>query len=122
MHDRTGEPSQSVDQFGLRVVGFDPEIPPDITIGPGREVETTFITQELHDRMVVPKRSIFTYEGEDAVFVVEDDRARVRRVTTGIESRREKVIEEGLREGDLVILDPRLDGLREGARVEVRNR
>ncbi len=96
-----------------------PEIPQDVGIGPGREVDATFITQEVPDSMVVPKRSLFTYAGEDAVFVAEDGRARVRRVTTGVESRREQVIEQGLRAGDLVILDPRIDGLRDGARVRV---
>ncbi len=96
-----------------------PEIPPDLSIGPGWELDASFVTRELTGKMVVPKRALFTDDGQDALLVVEDGRAGLRRVTTGFASRLEQVIEEGLQDGDLVILNPRADGLRPGVRVQV---
>jgi len=94
-----------------------PQFPAEVEIKPGYKVDVEFITQVIPGALVVPKTVLFSDGGEDALFVVEEGRAQVRRVTTGPETRREIVITSGLEEGDLVILDPWQSGLAEGVRV-----
>ncbi len=94
-----------------------PEIPNGVKIDPGYKLDVEFITEVISNALVVPGTVLFTYDGEDALFVVEEDRAQVRQVTTGAETRREVVITSGLEEEDLVILDPQLSGLGAGVRV-----
>ena len=94
-----------------------PDPPADFDLAPGYRLEVEFVTEELPGELAVPKSSIFTYEGEDALFVVENGRARVRTVARGLETRYEVVISEGLSEGELVILNPRAEGIDDGARV-----
>jgi HlyD family secretion protein len=94
-----------------------PQFPAEVEIKPGYKVDVEFVTQVIPGALVVPKTVLFSDGGEDALFVVEGDRAQVRRVTTGPETRRDVVITAGLAEGDLVILDPRQGGLGEGVKV-----
>ncbi|RQD72889.1 MAG: efflux RND transporter periplasmic adaptor subunit, partial [Candidatus Syntrophonatronum acetioxidans] len=98
-------------------VTIDPQIPDDIKIAPGYKVDVEYITEEVSDKLIVPKSALFTYEGEDALFVVERGRAQVRQVTKGPETRLEVVITAGLEEGDQIILDPQREGIDEGVAV-----
>lgn len=95
-----------------------PEVPEDIFLRPGHEVDVVFITDQLSDQLVIPKISLFRYEGEDALFIVENNRAVIRQVTTGFETQREVVITDGLEKGARIILNPRVTGLQEGSRVQ----
>lgn len=119
-----GHAEEDISPLGLeerRVrVRISPAFPEDLPIGPGYDLDVVFTTEEAEDQLVVPLSALFTYDGEDALFVVEGGRARLRRVTLGLETKREAAIEEGLSEGELVILDPRAEGLRKGARVRAR--
>ena len=94
-----------------------PEIPGDLKIAPGYLLDVEFTTAERTNIIVVPKTALFTFQGEDALLVVEDGRAKIQPVLTGLETRQEVVITEGLTEGDLVILDPGLNGVDEGVRI-----
>ncbi len=95
-------------------------IPEDIILGPGYDVDVTFIAEEYVDQLVVPKLALFTWEGQDALFVAENGRARIRQVTTGFETQREVVITDGLVQGDRVILNPRTSGLDDGVRINIK--
>ena len=101
-------------------VTVEPDLPGDINLAPGYGLEVKFITEEQSNELVIPRAAIYTYNDEDYVFVVEDNRAREQKVTTGLESSRKVVITEGLSEGDKVILDPDQDGLNDGTRVDPR--
>jgi len=94
-----------------------PDFPGDLQLRLGYRVDVEFITERQEDVLWVPLKALFNYRGEDALMVVEDDRARVREVSTGLESRQKVVIEEGISEGDLVILDPGGLDLEDGDRV-----
>jgi len=94
-----------------------PDFPGDLQLGLDYRVDVEFITNRQEDVLWVPQSALFTYRGEDALMVVENNRARVRKVSTGLETRRQVVIEKGLSEGDLVILNPKAEGLDEGNRV-----
>jgi len=101
-------------------VTVEPDLPGDVKLAPGYGLEVEFIIEEQSNELVIPRAAIYTYNDEDYVFVVEDNRAREQRVTTGLESNREVVITEGLSEGNKVILDPDQEGLDDGTRVDPR--
>ena len=67
-------------------------------------------------RVVVPQSALIADQGGLYVFVVEDGKAVMRRVKTGSESGTGVVINEGVKAGDLVIVD-RLQTVRPGAAV-----
>lgn len=97
-----------------------PDIPSGLKIIPGYRLDIEFIIKEQTDRIVVPKTALFTLEEKDALLIVENNRAVIRTVTTGLETRNEIVITEGLEENELVIKDPKRTNIEEGNRVKPR--
>jgi len=87
---------------------------------PGYKTEVEFVTDREENRLVVAKTTLFPYKGGNAVWVVRDGKAQIQPVEKGLETDDEVVIASGLKSGDLVIRNPRLDGLKEGARVSPR--
>ncbi|HAA34463.1 MAG TPA: efflux RND transporter periplasmic adaptor subunit, partial [Firmicutes bacterium] len=87
------------------------------SLRPGYAMDVTFVTRREEDRLVVPKTALFNYEGQDAVWVVRQGRAKIQAVEKGLETDDGIVVFSGLVEGDLVIRNTRLDGLKPGARV-----
>jgi membrane fusion protein (multidrug efflux system) len=68
------------------------------------------------EKVVVPQSALIADQGGVYVFVVEDGKAVTRRVKTGGESGTGIVIDEGLKGGELVIVD-RLQAVRPGGAV-----
>ena len=101
-------------------VSIEPEIPEGVVVGPGFGIDVTFVTAFRDNQLVVPQSSLFNVDGEDAVFVADNGRATVRKVATGFETRRDIAVEEGLDEGDIIIIDPQTDGLTEGSGIFVQ--
>jgi len=98
-------------------VTVSPDFPGELQLGLDFRVDVEFITERQEDVLWVPLNALFAHQGEDALMVVDDNRAWVREVSTGLETRRRVAIEEGLEEGDLVILDPEVLELEEGDRI-----
>lgn len=96
-----------------------PDVPESLQLLPGFALDVQFTTQKQKDRLVIPKTALFPYQDGDALWVVEEGKARLKRVKCGFENDREVVIEDGLESGDLVILNPQLEGLKEGKRIKV---
>lgn len=68
------------------------------------------------DKVVVPQSALIADQGGVYVFVVENGKAVMRRVKTGGESGTGVIIDDGVKAGDLVIVD-RLQAVRPGAAV-----
>lgn len=83
----------------------------------GYGMDVTFVTQREEGKLVVPKTALFNYEGESAVWVARRGKAEIQRVEKGLETDDEVVVVSGLAEGDWVIRNPRIDGLKEGAGI-----
>jgi HlyD family secretion protein len=98
-------------------VTIKPEIPDNLDLHPGYELDVIFTTDKKKNKLVVPKTALFPYEDSDAVWVAEKGKAEVRQVKKGFENDLNVVIEEGLENGDLVILNPQLEGLKEGKKI-----
>ncbi|MEW5919851.1 MAG: efflux RND transporter periplasmic adaptor subunit [Bacillota bacterium] len=84
---------------------------------PGYEVDVKFVTHREEEKLSVPRTAVFTDNGTDALWVVQQGRAEIRQVKKGLETDEKVVIEEGLHSGDQIIRNPRLAGLAEGKRV-----
>ena len=90
-------------------------------LGHGYRVEARFILWEGDDITQIPTSALFRHDGDWAVFVVEDDRARLREVSIGRRSGLWTQITEGLHAGDVIITHPG-DRIEEGTRVEAEVR
>jgi len=95
-----------------------PETPPSLVLRPGYELDVTFTVSRQENKLAVPKTALFPYESGDALWVVKDGKARIQPVIKGMENEKDAVIEKGLEKGDLVILNPQLKDLKEGAKIK----
>jgi len=96
-------------------------IEPDISeipaLFPGYKLDVEFAVDRRENKLVVPKTVLFPYGEGKALWVVRGGKAAVQPVETGFENDREVAIEKGLESGDLVILNPRVKGLKEGKKI-----
>jgi membrane fusion protein (multidrug efflux system) len=84
-------------------------------------IDGQLVTVELEigtpqEKVVVPQSALIADQGGLYVFVVEDGKAVTRRVKPGGESGANVIIDDGLKGGELVIVD-RLQAVRPGAAV-----
>lgn len=98
-----------------------PEIPKNLSLKPGYSLDVEFTIDKKEGQLVVPKTVLFPYKDGEALWVVEQGQAAVRTVIKGFENDRDTAITEGLQEGDLIILNPKAEGLTEGKRINTDN-
>jgi membrane fusion protein (multidrug efflux system) len=84
-------------------------------------IDGQLVTAEIEigtpqEKVVVPQSALIADQGGVYVFIVEDGKAVTRRVKPGSEAGTGVVIDEGLKGGELVIVD-RLQAVRPGAAV-----
>jgi len=89
-------------------------------LGDGYRVEVQVVVWKADGVVKVPVGALFRHEGMWAVFVLEDGRARVRRVELGHRNDTEAEGLDGLTEGELVIVHPP-DTLADRARATPRS-
>jgi len=94
-----------------------PDLPPGRQLLPGTALDVEFTANEQEGVLAVPKTALFTYQDSDALWKVVDGKAQVQKVETGFENNTYVVITRGLQPGDLVILSPQREGLKEGKKV-----
>jgi HlyD family secretion protein len=88
-------------------------------LGDGYRVEAAITVLQRSDRLLVPLGGIHRLDEGWAAFVVDQGRARLRKVTIGDRNGSEAEVLEGLREGERVVLYP-TDKVADGARVRER--
>jgi membrane fusion protein, multidrug efflux system len=89
---------------------------PEQRLRDGQLVRVRLANDEPVSQIVVPQASLLADKDGVYVFVVEDGKAAVRRVKTGAESGSDIVVLDGLKAGDLVVVDG-LNNVRPGAPV-----
>jgi RND family efflux transporter MFP subunit len=94
---------------------------PDVVLKPGMSADIEIITDKIHDTLVVPSQAVIERGQEKVVYVAERGRARKRKVITGTYNWNFTEIKDGLKEGDVVIVTPDRQGLKEGVRIKVVN-
>jgi HlyD family secretion protein len=93
--------------------------PGEASLGDGYRVSLRVIFEARKAAVLVPEGALFRRGGRWAAFRVENGRARLAQVVTGLGDGREREVLEGLSEGDEVILHPP-NGLEDGDRVTPR--
>lgn len=96
-----------------------PQMLSRLELKPGYAVDVDFTIDKQKNQIVVPKTVLFPYNDGDAVWLVKDGKAVIQPVEKGFENDRDVAITEGLAEGDLVILNHKITGLKEGKRIKV---
>ncbi|MCT4595503.1 MAG: efflux RND transporter periplasmic adaptor subunit [Anaeromicrobium sp.] len=82
------------------------------------EVDVKLIEDMKEDVLILSKNSVFKYKDGDYVFLVEDNRAKLREVELGLKGQDNVEIIKGLKVGDMVILSPS-DEIKENIKVNV---
>lgn len=91
---------------------------PSASVVLGSNVDVNFTTLEEPNKLLIPKTALFPYQQGDAVWVLQQGKAKIQPVKKGLENDRDVIIEQGLSEGDVVVLDPNIPNLKEGKRVK----
>ena len=76
------------------------------TLGDGYRVESRFILWENEDVLQIPASALFRVDDQWALFVMDDDKAKRRRVEVGQRNGLSAEILNGLAEGEFVITHP----------------
>ncbi len=105
-----------VEEQRVNVIGNLAE--PARSLGEGYRVEATIVTWRGQDVLVAPAGALFRRGGAWQTFVVEDGRARLRRVEMGHRGLERIEVVSGLDEGDQLVLFPS-ELVEDGVRVEV---
>ncbi len=88
-------------------------------LGDGYRVEADFILWEGSEVLQIPASALFRHAGGWSVFVIDEGRAKRRKVSLGRGNGLRAQILEGLHEGEQVVLHPD-DSIEPGTRVEAR--
>jgi len=88
----------------------------DHRLKPGMFADVEIIYNEHKNVLVVPRIAVLEKEGRKILFTVEDERAKLREVKTGVSDEEKTEIVEGLTEGESVIIEGNY-GLIDGAKV-----
>lgn len=75
-----------------------------LTLRPGALAEVSLPLQPWPDALLVPAVAILTSGGGKAVFVVEDGKAKLRPVVTGLRQQESVQLTSGVKAGDLVVI------------------
>jgi membrane fusion protein (multidrug efflux system) len=82
----------------------------------GQFIRVTLQTADTEDKVLIPQSALIADQQGTYVFIVEDGKAVVRRVSVSASIGAEIVVDEGLKGGELVIVEG-LQGIRPGAAV-----
>jgi HlyD family secretion protein len=86
------------------------------SLGDGFRIEARLVVWSAEDVLKVPAGALFREQGEWSVFILQDQRASLRRITLGQRNDLEAEVLDGLQENDVVILYPN-DQIEHGTRV-----
>lgn len=88
-------------------------------LGDGHDVHVRITTATVDHVVKVPAAAVFDDGRQTTVYVVENGKARKRVVTAGMRNADDVAIEQGLKDGDQVILSPDTR-IKDGVRVKPR--
>jgi len=75
----------------------------------GMTCKADIVIAQHDDVVYVPVQAVISVDGEPTVYVLEDGAPVARTVKTGLDNNRMICIEEGIEEGELVLMNPPLD-------------
>ncbi|TGE31170.1 HlyD family efflux transporter periplasmic adaptor subunit [Desulfosporosinus sp. Sb-LF] len=84
----------------------------------GSTVDIRYTTIEAPHKLLIPKTTLFPYQQGEAVWVVKAGIAKIQPIKKGLENDSDVIVEQGLSDGDVILLDTNLTKLKEGKRVK----
>jgi RND family efflux transporter MFP subunit len=97
-------------------------LPEDSQLRSGQFVRTRIVTQELTDRLVVPRDSVVKADDVEVIYVVEGDKAVQTPVKTGLrDGNLVEATADGLKEGDTIVTVGAY-GLPKETKIKITNR
>ncbi len=96
------------------------KITPDSTaplLGDGYDVDVKFFYYNEKNKISVPNAAVFKNGDEDFVFKVVNNKAVATPIKVDIKLDLDTVIKSGVNEGDLIIYDANIEGLKDGVKV-----
>lgn len=85
----------------------------------GQRADVQFVLAAKENAIAVPKASVFEYESGFAVMTQVNGKAHLTVIEKEFETDTMVVIKSGLAEGDVVLLNPTQEGLKEGVSISV---
>ena len=76
------------------------------------------ILDEINDAILIPEKSILTSKDYNYVFVVEEDVAKLKKITTGVTDDGKTQILEGIKSNDLVVTLGQ-EKLKDGSKIKL---
>ena len=102
-----------------RTADIEISIPFDQSIKPGMSTSLDIIIASKNNVPVIPQDAIIVKpNGEKFIFTVENSIAKLKKITTGIESNTEIEVTSGLKAGDMVVVLGQ-DNLKDGVKVKL---
>jgi HlyD family secretion protein len=92
--------------------------PDELNVVPGAVVDVTFITKHHRNVLAIPKESLFSDNGKDYVWAVNNGIAVLKQVQKGPAGDDLTVIKGGLTKGEQVLLNPHQEDLKPGIRIK----
>lgn len=82
---------------------------PDEAIHPGMTAAVTIATEQAKDVLLIPYRAVRLQDGKYFTYVLRDGVPVKTAIVLGLSSDNESEVREGLKEGDLIVLNPPAD-------------
>lgn len=93
---------------------------PDLKLRPGMFVKADIVVASASNSIVIPKEVISTSRNRKSVYVIENNTAILRRITTGLEDLNNVEVLSGINAGESLVTKG-FETLRENAKVKVIN-
>ncbi|MDN5332717.1 MAG: HlyD family secretion protein [Tepidanaerobacteraceae bacterium] len=94
--------------------------PENLQLIPGTALDVEFTLDRKEGVLAVPKTALFPNENGDAVWVVENGRAKIRPVKTGFENESLVGHRRGVEGKGPGLLNPQMSGLKEGIKIRLK--
>lgn len=90
----------------------------DILIKPGMSADIEIIVESIPNVLALPSQAVVEKEGKRYVYIIRDSRARLTPVDLGRFNWTFYEVLSGIKEGDKVIINTDVEGLKDGVRVK----
>ena len=90
-----------------------------ITVKPGMSADVEIIVSRLGSVLMIPSQAIIEKNENRHVYAVRNNRAELVQIRTGQFNWSFTEVKDGLREGDIVVMNPDVAGLKDRTRVRV---
>jgi len=78
----------------------------DKRVKPGMTAAVNIVVQEIEGQLLVPNRAVRLQDGKHVVYILKSGQAQPVEITLGASSDTMSVVLEGLKEGEVVVLNP----------------